>query len=38
MEGNNAMKTIRLQYTSAVKNKLNKQMQEYWVSMFEEVS
>ena len=35
---NIAMKMIRLQYTLAVKNKLNKQMKEYGVCMFCEVS
>ena len=36
--GNNAMKMIRLQYTLAVKNKLNKQMQESGVCTFCEAS
>ena len=36
--GNNSMKVIRRQYTLAVKNKLYKQMQEYGVCMFCEVS
>ena len=35
--GNNAMKMICLQYTLAVKHKLNKQMQEYVVRMFCEI-
>ena len=36
--GNNTMEMIRLQYTLAVKNKLNKQIKEYGVCMFCEVS
>ena len=35
---NKIMQMIRRQYTLAVKNKLNKQMQEYGVCMFCEVS
>ena len=35
---NNTMKMIKLQYTLAVKNKLNIQMKEYGVCMFCEVS
>ena len=38
LDEDNTMKMILLQYTLTVKNKLNKQMQEYGLYMFCEVS